>query len=102
MIADGPRGPARQSKAGVITLAKHSGMPIIPTAGSVSRFKRINSWDRMIVPYPLSTFTMIHGDPIFIPKDADKKAIAHYQEQLKQALDALSEKAVQQNVRRDI
>ena len=102
IIADGPRGPARECKPGVITLAKRSGMPIIPTAVLVSRFKRVNSWDRTIIPYPFSTFTMIHADPIFIPEDADKKTIAQYQAQLKQALDALSEKIIQQNVRRDI
>jgi lysophospholipid acyltransferase (LPLAT)-like uncharacterized protein len=102
IIADGPRGPARECKPGVITLAKRSGMPIIPTAVLVSRFKRVNSWDRTIIPYPFSTFTMIHADPIFIPEDADKKTIAQYQAQLKQALDALSEKAFQQNVRGDV
>jgi len=93
MIVDGPRGPARQCKPGVITLAKQSGMPIIPTALFVSRFKRVNSWDRTIIPYPFSIFTMIHGDPIFIPEDADEDALAQYQEQLKQALDALSERS---------
>lgn len=93
IIADGPRGPARECKPGVITLAKRSGMPIIPTVAVVSRFKRVNSWDRTIIPFPFSTFTLIHGDPIFIPEDVDKTTIAHYQEQLKQALDALSEKA---------
>jgi lysophospholipid acyltransferase (LPLAT)-like uncharacterized protein len=101
MVADGPRGPARECKPGVITLAKRSGMPIIPTAVLVSRFKRVNSWDRTIIPCPFSTFTRIHGDPIFIPEDVDKEAIAHYQEQLKQALDALSEKATQQSDKKD-
>jgi lysophospholipid acyltransferase (LPLAT)-like uncharacterized protein len=38
LIADGPRGPAKECKPGVITLAKISGMPIIPTAVRVSRF----------------------------------------------------------------
>lgn len=93
MVADGPRGPAKQCKPGVITLAKQSGMPIIPTAVLVSRFKRVNSWDRTIVPLPFSTFTMLHGDPIFVPKDADKDALVHYQKQLEQALNALPEKA---------
>jgi lysophospholipid acyltransferase (LPLAT)-like uncharacterized protein len=90
LTADGPRGPARECKPGVITLAKRSGLPIIPIVASASRSTRVNSWDRMIVPYPFSTLTVMYGDPIFIPEDADKEALADYQQQVKQALDALT------------
>lgn len=93
--ADGPRGPARECKAGAILLAKRSGMPIIPNAVLVSRFKRLNNWDRTIIPLPFATFTMIYGEPIFIPEDAGKDAIAEYQIRVKQAIDALTEKIEQ-------
>ncbi len=89
--ADGPRGPARECKAGAILLAKRSGMPIIPHVVLVSRFKRLNNWDRTIIPFPFATFTMTYGDPIFIPKDADKETIAEYQVRVKQMIDRLAE-----------
>jgi lysophospholipid acyltransferase (LPLAT)-like uncharacterized protein len=92
IVADGPRGPARECKPGAIMLAKQSGMPIMPIAVLVSRCKRVHSWDRTIIPLPFATFTMMHGDPILVPKDADPEAIARYQAQLKHALDTLSGK----------
>lgn len=99
ITADGPRGPARECKPGVITLAKRSGCPIIPLAASASRSRRVNSWDRMIVPYPFSTLTVMYGEPIFIPADADKEALANYQQQVKQALDALASRAEKRGIR---
>jgi lysophospholipid acyltransferase (LPLAT)-like uncharacterized protein len=97
LLADGPRGPAKQCKAGVIALARRSGMPIIPGAVIVNRSKRVKSWDRTIIPYPFATFTMSYGEPIFVPKNADKEVIAEYQMRVKQAIDSLTEKTEQYN-----
>lgn len=89
--ADGPRGPARECKAGAIILAKRSRMPIIPVAVIATRFKRAKSWDRTIVPFPFSTLIVGYGEPIFIPEDADKDLIIDYQIQVKRAIDTLTE-----------
>jgi lysophospholipid acyltransferase (LPLAT)-like uncharacterized protein len=95
IIADGPQGPARQCKAGAIMLAKHSGLPIVPVACLVTRFKRIRSWDRLFIPYPFCTFKIGYGSPIFVPQDADKRAIAEYQIRTEQALDRMIKKLEQ-------
>ena len=92
MVADGPRGPARECKPGVLGLAKQSGRPIIPIAISASRCKRVKSWDRTMIPLPFGTLTMIHGEPLLIPADADDDALTNYQAQLTHALDALAAK----------
>ncbi len=91
--ADGPRGPAKECKAGAIVLAKHSGMPIIPMSGSLTRYTRLNSWDSTIVPFPCSTLIMGYGEPIFVPTRADKHTIARYQARVKEAIDRLTEQA---------
>ncbi len=95
IIADGPRGPARECKVGVVLLAKRSAAPIIPTAILAAPCKRVNSWDRMRVPYPFSTFMVIYGKPMFVPDTVGKDAMEAYQVRVKQALDSLTEEAEQ-------
>lgn len=90
IIADGPRGPVHECKPGAILLAKQSGIPIVPMVASISRGKRVNSWDRTIIPFPFATITYTFGDPIFVPQELEKDDITIYQQQVKQALDTLS------------
>lgn len=86
---DGPRGPAKECKAGVILLAKYSGLPIVPCAGYASRCKHLKSWDRTVFPLPFSTITLGYGEPILVPRDADKATIAEYQISVRDALNSL-------------
>ena len=69
---DGPRGPAQVMQPGIISLAKVTGVPIIPMSGSVSRFIRVKSWDRFIVPLPFARCHIRFGSPIVVPSDADE------------------------------
>jgi lysophospholipid acyltransferase (LPLAT)-like uncharacterized protein len=49
VIPDGPRGPARELKPGVVALAELSGVPVLPLAMAVDRGWRLRSWDRKAV-----------------------------------------------------
>lgn len=93
---DGPRGPAKECKAGAVLLAKHSGFPIIPCAGHIKRFKRLKSWDRTIIPMPFTRFSMGTGAPILVPEDADKTTIAEYQIRVADAINALQKQIEEQ------
>lgn len=90
IIVDGPRGPARECKSGVITLAQLSGVPIIPLAASGTRVKRVKSWDRMYVPLPFAAMTLRYGEPIFFEKGSDSKDQVDARQQVNQALDSLT------------
>jgi lysophospholipid acyltransferase (LPLAT)-like uncharacterized protein len=68
---DGPKGPPHKVKEGVILAAKLTGLPIIPVAFAASHHKRLRSWDRMIVPLPLSRVLYLYGEPMSVPRDAD-------------------------------
>jgi len=70
---DGPKGPPHVVKEGVILAAQLSGLPIVPVAFAASRFKRLGSWDRMIVPLPLSRVVFLYGEPMPVPRDGDVK-----------------------------
>lgn len=68
---DGPRGPARRSKPGVVRLAARAGLPIVPVAACPERAWRMRSWDAFIVPKP---FTVVHVEfapGIEVPADAE-------------------------------
>ena len=68
---DGPLGPPRVVKDGVVYAAKVTGFPIVPFYWTAKNAKRLRSWDRMLVPKPFSKVVFLYGDPITVPRDGD-------------------------------
>jgi lysophospholipid acyltransferase (LPLAT)-like uncharacterized protein len=64
ILTDGPRGPARESKGGVMQVARMTGTPVVPIAFSTSSCVRFGSWDRMILPLPFARVVCQFGDPL--------------------------------------
>ena len=62
VIPDGPRGPARELKPGVVALAELAGVPVLPLALAVDRGWRLKSWDRMVIPKPFARLRVLVGD----------------------------------------
>lgn len=62
VIPDGPRGPARECKPGVVALGELAGVPVLPLALSVDRGWRLRSWDRMVVPKPFARVRVEVGE----------------------------------------
>lgn len=84
---DGPRGPRRELKPGIIFLASHAGRPIIPTAHAASRAWRIRgSWTDLMIPKPFSNVYMVAGEPIHVPPDLSRDGIAHYKRLVEDAM----------------
>ena len=75
LTVDGPRGPAEVVKPGAISLAIHSGLPIVPITCAASSAWRLKSWDRFMIPRPFSTVTVRYGPGIAIPSHAMDKDI---------------------------
>ena len=65
---DGPKGPKEAVKEGMIKLAQITGAPIIPLVWSTDKYKKINSWDKFIIPIPFAKGTYSFGNPIHIKK----------------------------------
>jgi lysophospholipid acyltransferase (LPLAT)-like uncharacterized protein len=81
---DGPRGPASEVQPGVILAAASTGLPIVPVAIAASRAKRLRSWDRFLVPLPLSTVHFVYGEPLFVERRGD---LGQATDELKRRLD---------------
>jgi lysophospholipid acyltransferase (LPLAT)-like uncharacterized protein len=63
---DGPAGPARVLKRGVLHIAAQSGVPIVPLRFELSRCWHLSGWDRKRYPRPFSTIRVHVGRPIAV------------------------------------
>ena len=67
---DGPRGPAREMKKGMVILARETGAYFIPMACSGTRVWTFSkAWDRTILPKPFSKMVVGFGRPSKISAD---------------------------------
>lgn len=60
---DGPRGPRRQLKPGVVAAAQRGGGVIVPIHAEADRAWRLHSWDRFMIPKPLARVRITYGRP---------------------------------------
>jgi hypothetical protein len=72
--ADVPK-VSRRCDAGILTLARFSGRPIVPAAVVTSRHLRFNSWDRACLGLPFGRGAIVLGDPIYVPRDCEGEAL---------------------------
>lgn len=61
---DGPRGPRRELKPGVVAAAQQAGAPIVVVHAVPARAWRFRSWDRFVVPRPFTQIRIRYSDPI--------------------------------------
>lgn len=67
---DGPIGPAREPKPGVIHIAAKSGAVILPAGAYFSHSIRVpGRWDNFQIPLPFSRVHIVFDDPIEVPRD---------------------------------
>jgi hypothetical protein len=92
---DGPRGPRRQAKPGIVLLAKMTGHPIIPVGCALGRYWEFHSWDRFRIPRPFTRTVIFFGEPIHVPDDANDRAIEQMRQDLERTLADLQERAEQ-------
>ncbi len=59
LTPDGPRGPARRCKRGILALAEQGNGLVLPSSSSSSRPKFLSSWDRFLLPLPLSRCVVV-------------------------------------------
>lgn len=80
LTIDGPRGPNRVVKKGIIEIARMAGTPIVPAVywSPQKRFLQFNSWDKFRFPLIGTKLVMVFGEPILVgenPTDEEVEAI---------------------------
>ena len=68
---DGPRGPRREVKPGLVRAAQRAGVVILPLHAVARPAWRVNSWDRLMVPLILAHVDVGYGESFSVgPGDA--------------------------------
>lgn len=70
---DGPKGPRREIKDGLVELARITNRPVVPMCFVGSRGHRFSSWDRFFLPYPFGRGVYAYGDAIhYLPGETSE------------------------------
>ncbi|WP_448588016.1 lysophospholipid acyltransferase family protein [Thermocrinis sp.] len=71
ITVDGPKGPAFKVKEGVIFLAQKTRATIIPASVKFEKSVRLNTWDRLLIPYPFTKGWILVGKEIRVEEGDD-------------------------------
>jgi hypothetical protein len=84
---DGPRGPARQVKPGLVYLASRTGFPVLPVAAAASHSWRFRSWDGFRLPWPFARLVVGYGPPIAVPRRVEDDEVEAWRVRIQGAID---------------
>lgn len=95
VMVDGPNGPAKKAKKGIIALAKHTGAPIIPMNwySPSKHMIKLPTWDKLQFPVGIVKIANCYSEPIYVPKDATPEQEKEILLQIENALNKLDENA---------
>lgn len=88
---DGPVGPARVAKPGVLQVARLAGTPVRPVALAARPCLRFRSWDRMLLPLPFARVLIRYGEPFVVPPGARGAELEALRAEFERRLDALTD-----------
>ena len=70
VTVDGPRGPRRKAKPGIVDIARKSGAPILPICCAADRSWVLHkTWDKTRIPKPFSKLVVFYGDPMSVSQN---------------------------------
>ncbi len=90
ITVDGPRGPRQRASLGAVLLAQRKNAKIVTYAFAASPAKRLNSWDRFVIPFPFGKGAVVFGPVIDAPRDVDPEII---RQRVEDALNASTKRA---------
>ena len=73
---DGPRGPRREFKGGILLAAQRGGAMVLPLHAGADRAWRLASWDRFLVPKPFARVRIVYGTPFEVESGQEGIAAA--------------------------
>jgi lysophospholipid acyltransferase (LPLAT)-like uncharacterized protein len=87
---DGPDGPARVAKPGVVFMARQAKALIVPVGNASRPALRVPRWDRYWLPLPKARIFTVFGPAIDVPRGVRREEVL---QQLTTALNRLDERA---------
>jgi lysophospholipid acyltransferase (LPLAT)-like uncharacterized protein len=92
---DGPRGPRREVKQGVVAAAQRAGVRILPIHADADRAWRFASWDRFMLPKPFARVRVAYGEPFGIA--GGDEGLVQGLERTRVAMEAVVKRACQED-----
>lgn len=89
---DGPIGPPRTVKPGILLISKRTNAVILPISNWASPNFKLSTWDRTLIPIPFSKACIVFGEPLE-PEDFKNDDIIAAHQKFQIILDTLSAKA---------
>jgi lysophospholipid acyltransferase (LPLAT)-like uncharacterized protein len=90
LTPDGPRGPARRCKRGILVLAEQGNALVLPSSSSSSRPRFLNSWDRFLLPLPFSRCIVVFAPAL---ERTEGEGEAGFLARAEAAIDAVTDEA---------
>lgn len=84
VTVDGPKGPAKKVKPGIISMAQKADIPIVPYAPLARSYWEFNSWDKFRLPKPFSIIDVYYGSPVMVTGLPMEEAMTKLEEALNQ------------------
>lgn len=89
--SDGPKGPVRYFKPGVVMLAQLTQSPMLPVAYAASAYWQLKTWDEFIIPKPFSRIVIAVGEPHLVKKKASAGELETARIAMEQSMSDLSQ-----------
>ena len=84
---DGPRGPRRQMKSGVVYIASRLNLPIVCLAIATKNPWRLGSWDRMQIPRPFQRVHIHLSAPLRPSPELNREGVEDFAHLLQREMD---------------
>lgn len=93
LTIDGPKGPNRIVKKGIIEIAKMANVPIVPAVwwSKQKTFLKFNSWDNFRFPLIGTKLVMLFGEPIYVPNNPTDEEVEKIRKEVEDSLNNLYE-----------
>ena len=93
LTIDGPKGPAKKTKAGALDLSRKTESLIIPYFVVGQEYWEFKSWDRFRIPKPFTKVVVYYGHPFKVEKEIKGEAFNSKAEEFNKEME-FSEKEV--------
>jgi lysophospholipid acyltransferase (LPLAT)-like uncharacterized protein len=93
LLCDGPRGPARVAKAGVVALARAAGVAVQPVGISARPCLHFGSWDTTLLPLPFAQVVVVFGRPVLVPAQIRGEEVEHARREIERQVERVTQEA---------
>jgi hypothetical protein len=93
VLCDGPRGPARVCKPGVVAAARATGLALFPIGVAARPALRFPSWDRAFLPLPFARVVFEYAPALRVPREVARDEVEAWRARIEAEIAAAQARA---------